>query len=368
MDHNTKTTLEGRVDVVLVEPGHHHRIVVERPTVRAAASGLFQTRAGSGVALVGPWSDDEHVIPFLLGCVHGAADLTAPVGLLVGLQHAGEAAECGAARSRGVLALLQDDKDAWVTCATEFGGLADIEAFLHYLNAMHGWGCAVHAVDGAEDEDAASAVLAFQQEFNEKFDGSLLEDGVCGTKTLGAVFDVTRDDWAKWLKKHDLAQADVDRVQWAAADEAFASRQRGAGGLDVWLLEQESFEGGEVTAQRVYDSKVSLWDEYPVPPEPWAWAAGPFTIVTDLPEGEVVPREEYRLWSSDAAFDMTLAIPDDAVVQGVQTLRFLAVPADKDYSLSVSVHGDAPSVLFTGVPYNQLHNIAQEATDDQEGV
>ena len=365
MDHPVTVTLEGRVNVVTLAPGEHHRLVVDRPPVFASQGGPFTTRPESGLALVGPWSDDEHVIPFILGAVHHAKSLQDPVTLLVGLAHPGEPETLAPARARGVIALLDDDREGWVACATDFGGLADIEAYLHYLNAMHGWRCCVEAIDGAEDEDAASAVSSFQQEYNETFEGSLTEDGICGKQTLGAVFDVIRDELQRWLHKHDLTAEDLARVEWIAAEESLETPTRAGAGLASWTLERAAFEGGEVSAQRVADSKVTTWDDYEVPPEPWSWAGGPFTIVTDLPEGEVVPREEYTLRSSDGAFDETLALPDDAVMEGVQTLRFLAVPCDKVYTLTVSVHGASPDTLFTDVPYNKLHSFNQETGDDQ---
>ncbi len=366
MEHLRRMTLEGDVGVFHLGAGQHHKIIVQRPAVKTARRGPFQTRPGSGLALVGP--GDEHIIPFVLGSVHAAAQLDAPVGLVVGLRAHGEAAGAGAARARGVGAIIEGDRDAWVACATDHGSLADVEAFLRYLNVMHGWGCFVADVDGAENDDAASAVLAFQQEYNLTFEASIDEDSVCGTQTLGAVFDVVRDEWNRWSHKHDLAEDDVQRLEWVVSKGAVDSEARGPGGVDIWVLEAEAFEGGDVSAARVGGSRVTRWQHHEVPPEPWAWAAGPFTIVTDLPPGEVVPREEYRLWSSDGGFDTTLVIPDDAVVEGVQTLRFLGVPCDKEYSLSVSIHGAEPSVLFSDTPYNQLHKIPQEALDEQEGV
>lgn len=251
MEHPRKVTLEGRVDVVLLEPGIHHKIVVERPAVHASAEGPFQSRPESGLALVGPWSDDAHVIPFILGSVHAAAALTAPVALIVGLRGRGEAAQSAVARARGVGAIVADDQESWVSCATEFGSLADVEAFLRYLNAMHGWGCFVEAIDGAEDDDAETAVLAFQQEYNQKMGGPILEDGVCGTQTLGAIFDVVRNEWTKWLEKHGLAEDDVRRIEWVVNEDEVTTTGRGHGGVDIWVLEKGAFEGGEVSAARV---------------------------------------------------------------------------------------------------------------------
>ncbi len=364
MDHSVTVTLEGRVDVVTLAPGQHHRLVVDRPPVFASGRGPFSTRPESGLALVGPWSDDEHVIPFILGAVHHAKSLEKPVTLLVGLAHPGEPETFAPARARGVLAVLEDDREAWVACATDFGGLADVEAYLSYLNAMHGWRCSVGTIDGVDDEDAASAVLSFQQEYNETFEGSLTEDGICGEQTLGAVFDVIRDELQRWLYKHDLTAEDLAKIEWVAAKEPLESPARSGAGLDSWTLERAAFEGGEVSAQRVADSKVTAWDHYDVPPEPWSWAGGPFTIVTDLPGGEVVPQEKYTLRSTDAAFEETLSLPDDAVIDGVQTLRFHAVPCDKSYTLTVAVHGGSPSTLFSDTPYNKLHTLMQEARDE----
>ncbi|MEM6296031.1 MAG: hypothetical protein AAGA54_32460 [Myxococcota bacterium] len=289
--------------------------------------------------------------------------MSEPVAMLVGLRSPGENPKASVARAKGVLALIEGDREAWVETATEYGGLADIEAFLQDQNRMHGWDCFVSEVDGEEDEDAASSVLGFQREFNQRFAGNLLEDGICGTKTLGSVFDVLRDAWAKWLHKHGLGDEDISRVTWLAHDEALAVPSRGSGGLDIWTLERAAFEGGDVDAARVGESRCTVWTRFDVPVEPWSWAAGPFTIVTDVPAGEVIPREEYTLRSDDGSFDMTLAIPDDTLDEGLQTLRFHALPADKSYSLTVRVHDGEPQVLFEGVPYNRLHSIWREGTE-----
>jgi hypothetical protein len=133
-------------------------------------------------------------------------------------------------------------------------------------------------------------------------------------------------------------------------------------------LERGAFEGGDVAVERVASSRVLAWKHHDVPPEPWAWFAGPFTVVTDLPEGEIVPREEYRLLSSDGEFDSVLAIPDDAIVEGLQLLRFYAVPVEKNYSLTVRVHDGEPITLFSDIPYNELHHPPQEANSDEEGI
>ena len=40
---------------------------------------------------------------------------------------------------------------------------------------------------------------AFQTECNERFDASVDVDGVCGEQTLGAVFQVLRFEFERWL-------------------------------------------------------------------------------------------------------------------------------------------------------------------------
>ena len=353
--------------MVTLEPGVHHRLVVERPTVFASTSGPFATRPESGLALVGPWTDDEHIVPFILSSVHRAKLLEDPVAVLLGVSGSNEPSGHVAARAQGARALIEDEREAWVACATDFGGLADIEAYLDYLNAVHGWSCGVGSIDGAVDEDAASAVSNFQRDYNERFEGSIFVDGICGKQTLGAVFDVIRDEWERWLDKHGLTEPDVSRIEWVTAEVQIETPGRTGPGLDLWILERAAFAGGELSAERVAESSVTVWDTHDVPPEPSAWAAGPFTVVTDLPKGEVVPREEYTLRSSDGAFEESLALPDDAVLEGVQVLRFGAVPCEKLYTLTVSVHGGAASTLFSDTPYNQLHLLAPE-TDDDQGV
>lgn len=366
-EHPVEVTLRGRVPAMALERTTHHRIVVERPLVRRPATAPLRAAPGSGLLVPAPWTDDVHPISYVLAGLHAAR--TAPDALLMVVGHAtaSEPPGLASARSEAIRCLMHADAEAWVELATRHGSIADVKAYLRYLNVMLGWGCFVAVVDETTGAATAKAVEAFQSEFVASFGRTIEKDGVCGKETLGAVFEVMRFEWARWLDKHGLAQADVDAV-----DVRFASAAGlpgalpglagldGEGGIDLLVVPRAALGGEEPTAALVYGSTVARWDPFPVPLEPWAWQQGPYTIVTDLVRGEVVPRETYELRSMDGEFEARLTMPDDAVDRGVLELEFVAVPCDKRYALSVTVQDGGTWELFSDVPYGALHRLATE--------
>jgi hypothetical protein len=197
-------------------------------------------------------------------------------------------------------------------------------------------------------------------------------DGVCGTQTLGALFEVMCLEWDKWLSKHGLVQADVDALDVRYVDTAGLSRSLPAladlddePGIDLLVVPRAALGGEEATAELVYGSTVVRFETFAVPLEPWAWQQGPYTIVTDLLPDEPAAKEAYELRSMDGQFEAKLTLPDDAVNTGVLELEFVAVPCDKRYELRVTVHEGETYVLFSDVPYNQLHRLATEGRTEE---
>lgn len=369
VEHRVSATLNGDIGSIQAEVGQAHRVVVVGPTVHRPTQPLGCPIA-SGLVVPGPWMEDRHPIPFILAAIHEAARLDDPVVLIVGHVARDEKPELGKARADGLRCLMQNDADGWVEIATETGSIQEVKGYLSYLNAMLGWECWVQAIDRADDAATAESVEAFQAEYNAKFKRDIVVDGVCGEETLGALFEVCRFEWDKWPYKHNVTQEQVDSVEFHF--DSGTTVYPGAPGLaavagspcvDALVVERKDL-GAQPSATLVLGSKLAKYVTYEIPIEPWAWERGPFTVITDLVEGEVLARETYTVRSTDGSFELSQTLPDDAVDLGLLAVRFLAMPCDRSYDLSVTIEGRDTYVLFEGIPYNQLHRIAVEGTAD----
>jgi hypothetical protein len=98
-------------------------------------------------------------------------------------------AALGRQRARCIQLLLNGDRDGWVELATDHGTPADIQRLLTYLARSHAWPCDPGRTDGVMDDDVATAVARFQQQYSDIYDAEIDTDGVVGTQTLGALFD-----------------------------------------------------------------------------------------------------------------------------------------------------------------------------------
>lgn len=130
----------------------------------------------------------------------------------------GHASPEGAAKGNEALALrraecarhlLVGDREAWVGLATDHGSPADVQRLLRYLARAHDWPTEPGRVDGVLDGEAEAAVSSFQATYNTIFDGEILVDGVIGTETLGALFDVQRHELRHLLDALEVAEQPV---------------------------------------------------------------------------------------------------------------------------------------------------------------
>jgi len=368
-EHPIVATLRGRIPPMALERATHHRLVVERPLVQRPTHAPLRAAPGSGLLVPAPWTDDVHPISYVLGGIHTARATDDALLLVVGHKAPSEPPALAAARSEAIRCLLHADAEAWVALATAHGSIRDVKAYLQYLNAMLGWSCHVDIVDETTGPATTKAVEAFQAEYNATFAREIDVDGVCGNQTLGALFEVMRFEWDRWLHKHGLAQADVDALDVRFFDTAALppslpglAELEGEPGIDLLVVPRAALSGEEPTAELVYGSTVVRFETFEIPREPWAWQQGPYTIVTDLLPGEPAAKEVYALRSMDGEFEAKLTLPDDAIDRGVLELEFVAVPCDKRYELRVSVQDEGTWVLFSDVPYNELHRLATEGS------
>lgn len=95
-------------------------------------------------------------------------------------------------RARGVIALVHDQVEDWVDVATLGGSYSEVQRLLAEIGETLGWPCDPGTRDGVETETSRSAVEAFQHAFNDAKLGAIVEDGICGPETLGAIFRVMR--------------------------------------------------------------------------------------------------------------------------------------------------------------------------------
>lgn len=363
-DRHVTLTLKGAIEPTQLEPGAHHRFVATRPRVWRPEHSPFPADRGSALLVPAPWTDDVHPISVMLAAINAAQAVDDPLVFVAGCVEPDEDQALGRARADTMAALVQGDAEQWVELATQHGSIADIKAYLQYLNVMHGWACAIEHIDRTTGADTKAAVDAFQREYNHTFERSIEVDGICGKQTLGAVYEVLRDEWDKWLDKHGLEQSSVDAmdIRFESAADAEPTAQATierppSSGVELLVVPRSAFDGDESVA-RIYESQVARVETYEVPLEPWAWARGPYTIVTDLLPSEPIAREVYTLESSDGEYRQQLALPDDATDTGVLELCFVALPCDKHYRLAVAVHEGGTFELFRDVPYNQLHRLA----------
>jgi outer membrane protein OmpA-like peptidoglycan-associated protein len=95
-------------------------------------------------------------------------------------------------RALAIKSLLAGESSAFVNIAVPHATIRDQQSFLYFLSNRHGWNCAPGAFDGIDGPKTRRGRESFQQEYNQKFSGDLVVDGVFGRQTWSAVFTVIR--------------------------------------------------------------------------------------------------------------------------------------------------------------------------------
>ncbi|MBK9419049.1 MAG: peptidoglycan-binding protein [Flavobacteriales bacterium] len=90
-------------------------------------------------------------------------------------------------RAEAVKAILDRNHDAWHDLSRNHFGTHDIQAFLADLDTLEHLGCDPGPVDGVDGPRTRAAIEAFQRHANERWKLGLVEDGLCGPRTWGAV-------------------------------------------------------------------------------------------------------------------------------------------------------------------------------------
>jgi hypothetical protein len=365
-----------------VETGVTHCLVFERPVLRFVVPDVLRFDHGSGLLVPAPWTNHRHP---LAGIVHALIELLdQPEWWLLVVGHASapgsDASNQTLSEHRAdvIRALVEHDGPAWVEHAQKRGSLRDVMAYLDYLGTRRAWLCVsavpVAELGTAETSTTRATVSAFQDEYNARFDGALLVDGVCGKKTLAAIFEVLYDEFERWLTKLGTSPAELplERVRYAGYGATLAGRQ-GAGAeaeaadriVDLVLVEGVSCSP-EIGPAEIYGSKIAWRLPFELPHEPDEWATGPLTIVTDLTPDEPADPETYRL-STDGDLYFERVLPDEGTVEhGELVLHFEALPTDHRYTLVVVASNGRESLLFEGLSYSELHGASPGKAENRE--
>ncbi len=121
-------------------------------------------------------------------------------------------------RAEALKALLDNNREDWKRSVDFSSKVEDYQATLKALSQTHGWPTDPGKVDNISGQKTAAAVKAFQSEYNERFDGSLVVDGIMGPNTWGAVFDVLRSVIESSVKKQ--TGGDIPAITYAYGGDA----------------------------------------------------------------------------------------------------------------------------------------------------
>lgn len=131
-----------------------------------------------------------------------------PGARLVVAGHAepGEPVDHSRHRADALAHFVANRRSGWLAIAAKWGRVGDTQRFLQHL-AREGWNIPALECTDQADEATTAAVLAFQRAHNCECDAgaTIYEDGVIGEQTLGAIYDVARADWLRWLEANDIA-------------------------------------------------------------------------------------------------------------------------------------------------------------------
>ncbi|MEM7155172.1 MAG: hypothetical protein AAF799_20155 [Myxococcota bacterium] len=367
----------GRLEPLELDPGEHAQVVVRRPHLRRIQRPHLRFRPNSALLVPSGATDDHHPLASIMAALHVLDDEFDSALTVVGHADPQEANADGLARARaeGIIALLRDAKDDWVAIATSHGSLSNVAEYVNYLGQERRWSCHMGPPDQAPSDEATAGLTAFQGEYNRRFDADILEDGVCGRQTLGAMFAVLRYELERWMEKHEVPDEavrlhpDVPHLGASArvatnAPEALGEAPLGVGRMvDLVLSTPESLLDETLSVDLLYLDGRTTYETLPVEHEPGAWEFG--SVFVYLPEDDAVRHDlRYELKSHQGDYDRILALADDATARdGFYEFEFEDVPTASDYRL-LAHSGPDTTLLFEGVPYADIETIDPVRSQD----
>ena len=300
--------------------------------LRAAPTPL---EVSGALALPDGTPEPSHFVPVVLSALAAARSLRAPTIWGVGLDRS-----LASSQLASVEAVIRGRRAAWVELAAHDGSLEEICGYFGHLSAHRGWSIPT-------ENGFAAQVEAFQAAYNTRFGAAILEDGVCGTQTLGAVFDVLTDELARWLPSFGLDHSGVQTaaIQFVPASPA-GPRLPTATGLDVWIFDEAELPG-PANLELLYEDPRA--DVAPVH-VPWSFEADAFVVRLRAESAEDLRGYiGVRLERSD---DGSLQI-DVPIIPGdpVQDVWFDQIPTDGRYCVSLVREDGSREILAADQPF-----------------
>ncbi|MBV1862271.1 MAG: hypothetical protein KUG77_27880, partial [Nannocystaceae bacterium] len=323
-----------------VEPG------VERFTVYRTAPTPFEV--SGALALPDDAPEHRHFIPVVLSALAAANNQGSAEPKTVWVVVLGPP-KVAASQLASVESVVRGRRDAWVALATEDGSLEEIRAYFAHLSTHRGWPI---PVEGSPDIQ----VRAFQGEYNTRFDATIFEDGVCGEQTLGAVFDVVRDELHRWLPAFDLAAGDLtgELVRFVAADPS-GVRRPPASGLEAWVFDEAQLPSAPDLVLLYDDPRA---DVVPIH-VPWSFEVD--ELVVRLRAESAEDLDGYvgvRLERCDGSWEAEVPVVPGKVEQN---LVFNEVPTDGRFTVSLVRQDGTREVLVADRPFTAF-------LDDRESL
>jgi peptidoglycan hydrolase-like protein with peptidoglycan-binding domain len=212
-----------------IPTGRTTDIVIQRPRLPATMRpfGTYLPRSVLLLPRPGephPWAPVIALLRFLEPRLdHGA--------LLVGHRAPDEPTDFARLRAEALQCFLADDEPGWVDIAAAHGRVQDTQVFLEHLHREHGWSTHVPEITDRADSATARTVEEFQRTYNLAFHRQVLEDGVIGRQTLGAVFEVAKTELVHWLERSEVA---LHSLRFFADDRPTLAADAGFDG-DRWV-------------------------------------------------------------------------------------------------------------------------------------
>lgn len=122
-------------------------------------------------------------------------------------------------RAENVLALLTGDRDGWADSSASWSTTRDIQRILRHFAHTNPWNCDPGSVDDIPTYATSDAIRNFQSHYNDSYHSDITVDGVVGTQTWGAIFDVYIDELTRLMKIEKL-DLPAERSHLRYADSA----------------------------------------------------------------------------------------------------------------------------------------------------
>ncbi len=125
-------------------------------------------------------------------------------------------------RAESVTCLLENNKDRWVEISKGKHRAEDIQQILTWIAADRGWDCDPQGIDGVIGSKTKKATLNFQTKYNDEFKADIKKDGIVGTETWGAFFDIYQDKLSEMLDADDADMASYRlELKWQFIDHKY---------------------------------------------------------------------------------------------------------------------------------------------------